>query len=513
MKNWITLLLLAFLCTGFCTSCALTHEAEIRGQYAAALKEPDTDKSNAAMEKVLADLRNTKDVPNTLIVDILFGWANHALSYKRYQDAYDIINRAQTAAKNINDPYWEARTLSRKTFMQHYLYEEGLMPPPQPDSLLSLQKQNNDANKEVNFQVAVNRNIGLAFMDNGDYSQAHDYFMKAIIGIQKNKTDDLDLASFMLENLVLEKKFKTANELFIKEVTNSKNENALYTLTERYVWYLRWAEPDYKAIKMKARKDLQAKDFDSMDKYAADLRKDSVPMANGRWPIDIFMHALENVEEAESNEKWQKRINYFEEWIAHSPKSPTPKIALANLLGSYAWKARGTGWSDSVSKDGWKLMADRLQRADDILHDVGVKTPDWYDANQTIALGQGWKRDEYFALISECMASYPTYYNALMKKAYWLEHKWYGKEGELKQFVEEEANKQPSKDDGDLLYARIAWDLGMYSARDNDLSWPRIKSGFEVMKKRYPNSHATPAMLTAFAMFFDDKAAADSAVQ
>lgn len=70
-----------------------------------------------------------------------------------------------------------------------------------------------------------------------------------------------------------------------------------------------------------------------------------------------------------------------------------------------------------------------------------------------------------------------------------------------------------------MLYARVVWCLNRETYFDNifhenDLSWQRVKKGFEVLEKRYPNSLAVKnegaylAVLAQDALtarkFFDD---------
>lgn len=52
------------------------------------------------------------------------------------------------------------------------------------------------------------------------------------------------------------------------------------------------------------------------------------------------------------------------------PNAVCPRIALGRAYVSWGWSARGTAFSDKVAKEGWGLLAQRLNKADAILKDA-----------------------------------------------------------------------------------------------------------------------------------------------
>ena len=59
----------------------------------------------------------------------------------------------------------------------------------------------------------------------------------------------------------------------------------------------------------------------------------------------------------------------------------------------------------------------------------------------TVALGQGWRRNEYDALYKKAVEGEATYYEFYFRKAYYLLPRWYGKPGEWERFAEEAAKE------------------------------------------------------------------------
>src|SRR5438045_5757510 len=52
--------------------------------------------------------------------------------------------------------------------------------------------------------------------------------------------------------------------------------------------------------------------------------------------------------------EWDKRLTAFRQWIQTRPESITARVALADALTSYGWKARGSDEAYTVTQTGWK---------------------------------------------------------------------------------------------------------------------------------------------------------------
>ena len=278
--------------------------------------------------------------------------------------------------------------------------------------------------------------------------------------------------------------------------------------------YLRLASPQLSGIFAHARKSLEERNFADLDVFAEKLTSEAAITSSGHWSLDLYFDALNNLDDLQLNAVWEKRIDTLKQWQKASPNSLTAPVALANCLTAYAWKARGSDWAHTVSEQGWKLFHDRLQQASEVLSQAKHKSPCWYNASQVVALGQGWDRDRYDALFGECRKQYPTYYPPFFRKAYFILPKWHGSPGELAKYSEEAAHSVSGPDGGDVLYARIAWSLVNQTPptlKSENMSWPKIKSGLQTIKKRFPTVPIVSGILSAIAMEYGDKGAAQAA--
>jgi hypothetical protein len=116
---------------------------------------------------------------------------------------------------------------------------------------------------------------------------------------------------------------------------------------------------------------------------------------------------------------WYDHLKRLDRRVAATPNSITARVALAKSYVDYAWDARGDDVSDAVSKSGWQLFEQRLQKAKTILDRASAlqsKCPEWYVAMQQIVVGQSWDSLRATALFNEAVsfeATYDYYYREL----------------------------------------------------------------------------------------------------
>lgn len=243
--------------------------------------------------------------------------------------------------------------------------------------------------------------------------------------------------------------------------------------------------------------------FDEIEKMAKELRVSKARFPYGRWKLHSLYDGLDPDNGTKNQAGWDAEFKKLDEWKKQFPNSITQNVARSRLLTNYAWAARGNGWGNTVTDNGWKLFSERLAQARTVLEEakkLPEKCSEWFAAMQTVALGQDWDRAEYDRLFNEAVAFEPTYQEFYFEKAQYLLPRWYGKEGEWERFAEEAA-KGPDKEEGMGIYARIAWGQTDYYSnifKETRIEWPKMKQGFIALEKCYPNS---PANLNAFCKF------------
>jgi WD40 repeat protein len=253
-------------------------------------------------------------------------------------------------------------------------------------------------------------------------------------------------------------------------------------------------EAERRSISAAVHRLLEAQNFSALEKQADDLRQRKTRLRQGRWELQVFYDGVNGALYAgDDPAKWRDAFAKLDAWHRQYPQSITEPVARAHTLVGYGWSARGSGWSSEVSDAGWRLMNERLKQARDALEasaKLPQRCPEWYCAMQAIALGQGWKRDEYDRLFEEAVAREPSYYDYYFNKAYYLAPRWFGRSGEWERFAEDAASRYDKKE-GLTLYARIAWSKDFLFGnifRESAIEWPKMRDGFLDIMKQWPDS-------------------------
>jgi hypothetical protein len=116
---------------------------------------------------------------------------------------------------------------------------------------------------------------------------------------------------------------------------------------------------------------------------------------------------------------------------------PAAGVIEGDFWSQYAWDARSSNWSSEVTTDGWKLFAQRLEKAEQILERAWQKDPrNPRTAIQmmTVELGQGKGRERLETWFRRAMNADPDSCAACQKKLLYLEPRWYGSEAEVLAF-------------------------------------------------------------------------------
>lgn len=201
----------------------------------------------------------------------------------------------------------------------------------------------------------------------------------------------------------------------------------------------------------------------------------------------------------------------MQDWVAAKPDSITARVGLADVLVSFAWKARGGGWANTVTDESWRLFGDRLHQAMTVLNDaenLKAHCPYYWIVKMRAALGLQMNKDQFNDIFSEATNYESDYESAYRQRAVYLMPRWNGGEGELEADLEKSAD-QMGGDDGDMLYAQVVWGIHAYASspnvfEENHFSWPRVDKGFAVIEKRFPDSLAAKSERAYLAAYADD---------
>jgi hypothetical protein len=253
-------------------------------------------------------------------------------------------------------------------------------------------------------------------------------------------------------------------------------------------------EKEKQEIKDLAKDYLATKDFDKLDALARKYRASKEHYADGLWKLNEVYAGISPGKQADDS-YWSGHLAVLENWMKAKPDSITARVAMADSLVSYAWKARGSGYAKTVTKDGRKQFGERLKHATGVLAEARTlkeQCPRWWSVMLQAALGLGVDRAYYDRIFNEAILFDPAYMVYYARKANYLLPRWHGRPGEWEAFVARAADNIGGEN-GDILYARVVWFEESYFKnifRENKISWERTDKGLEALMKRYPNSLA-----------------------
>ncbi len=245
------------------------------------------------------------------------------------------------------------------------------------------------------------------------------------------------------------------------------------------------------AEQIKIRSLYNARKFAELDATAKNLRATKAVYENGSWKIAQFYSAFE-CQKSEPESMWQLHDKIHHDWIAAHSGSITAHVSYADFLVSYAWKARGNGFINTVSDEGLRLMEERLEAAAEVLEaakKIPEKDPVFYRVMLLIALGQGWEKPAYDALTNEAVTFEPKFWGYDTTRANSLLPRWYGEPGDWEAYADLAAKRPGGL--GAEVYARIVISLNGYYGhvfRETKASWPKTRAGLELMVNKHPNA-------------------------
>jgi len=282
------------------------------------------------------------------------------------------------------------------------------------------------------------------------------------------------------------------------------------------------APGDSEAYFAKIRGYFQQENFDALETEASEARTSKERFSGGSWKITNFYAAVmarDVPTQSPTDADWDSALKTLKAWATAKPNSAAARIALTNAYVGVGWKARGSGYADGVTREGWKMLHQQIGLAANALLDaakIEERCPEWYVAMQNVALAQQWDRSEMRALFDEAAAFEPEFYYFYQDYASYLEPRWSGAEGEAEAFAEE-SRLHVGGEQGDIIYFEIASYRTCWCDSDGgpivQMSWPQIKSGYEAIDRLYGPSNYKNNRFALMAYQFHDQMAARSALQ
>jgi len=159
----------------------------------------------------------------------------------------------------------------------------------------------------------------------------------------------------------------------------------------------------------------------------------------------------------------------------------------------YAWTARGSGWSNTVTQNGWRLFKERLEKASDILQTA-------YPESQmkgalarrmiTVELGLEKGRNEMEPWFQRAIESDPDDYAAYLRKMNYLLPRWYGSSEDLWKYGLECVKTQNWSAKIPMILVEALEDLSENNSKiySKPQIWEPLEQVFRTYLQKYPES-------------------------
>jgi hypothetical protein len=125
-------------------------------------------------------------------------------------------------------------------------------------------------------------------------------------------------------------------------------------------------------------------------------------------------------------------------WVEARPESAWARTVRGRSFVIWAWQARGGGYANTVSEEGWRLFGERLQAARVDLVEAVRRDPRAVDAAAIlikVCMGLGLERDAAEACLEAARRAQPGHLGAHRAMLVYLMPKWHGDEEAMWSFA------------------------------------------------------------------------------
>ena len=251
---------------------------------------------------------------------------------------------------------------------------------------------------------------------------------------------------------------------------------------------------------------LQEGRYQDLEKYLNELLKQHELDENGFSKLSKTVEEL--VQPKAMGVPMEERLDLMMRWIKAKPQSHFANLVLGIFYSAYAWEARGSGFSDTVTKKGGNLFVDRLLKSQEYLSKAYNLNPAdaIAPANMLdVTLGLGFEFDEMEKWFQRAIQADPNEYEAYQIKLMYLMPKWHGSQEQMFAFARESAEKALPKTLIPIVVAEAHWEMhwrdisGKYFKNNPD-AWKETKKIYERILRDFPkaNYHRNRFALAAY---------------
>ena len=238
---------------------------------------------------------------------------------------------------------------------------------------------------------------------------------------------------------------------------------------------------------------LKKHDFEALESNMNSARQNRERLVGGYWKLDFIYQGLSspNYRKNSADTEWTAHIADLEAWKQAMPNSISASVALAEAWDAYGIEARGEGLANTVSDENWKLFFERTARAHQELDSskaMTPKCPEWYVTMLSVAQSESWPRVQYDKVFEEGFRLEPTYYPLQRQKLLYLLPQWFGKEGEISDFIDQNSSRIQGEE-GEIMRYLLTTTMQPQFRSDIfqhiKIPWPKLNNWYEILKKHY----------------------------
>jgi Domain of unknown function (DUF4034) len=256
--------------------------------------------------------------------------------------------------------------------------------------------------------------------------------------------------------------------------------------------------------------------WQGLEKWCDEYTKNKTKQIDGSWTIDLVMRGFSDYFNGVTGkyDAWNTDHKKIKDWQAAYPKSVCAPLAEVVYWEAYAWHARGHGYADTVTPEGWKLFGDRLANAQKVLSEskaIAASNPSWYTQQLIVWRGLQKPSPDMLKLLVEGLNLYPDYFQSSAAMINELLPSWGGTWNEVDAFVRTVVGVT-QKTQKQSMYARLYWSVFLLEGNTFELftqslaDWGPMKTGFDDLMALNPKSAWNLNNYISFACRADDKA-------
>jgi hypothetical protein len=209
------------------------------------------------------------------------------------------------------------------------------------------------------------------------------------------------------------------------------------------------------------------------------------------------------------NGDYQAAFDHVDAILAKTPALKAIRLQTrGKFLIRFAWEARGNGFANTVTEEGWMKFHERLTEARKVLEECWTLKPgDYRTANLmlTIEKGIGRERAEMEKWFERALKACPIDKTACEQKLDWLDPKWHGSQEEMLAFGRACRDTKNWRAGLTLLLAEAHRRASLHLDKEEQKKymhsqevWNDVKEVYEEYLKNYPDDHIERSRYAAF---------------